>query len=330
MKFALCLISLLWLGSAQAKLGDTRIEKTPGRIKIELDINMGHGDMVDVLAVVDNSGSMNSHQMNLKNHAQSLINQFTSAGLDYHIGIITSDEHENGRLIRGTFVTPASPNPADQLASLFQVGTNGSATEMIFDPIVAALSEPNLSGANKGFFRPDAGLALVVLTDAEDQSVVNSPDQFVNFIKNVKPNGLVTMQGIIVPTGVSNCPRDQESPARIESAIAQLGGQAYSLCAANYSENIVQIGNSIASVASGINKGLPADQIPAIQLPSAPDYKSIKVTYGSQTLIAGNIQYGWVYDAQTNEVRVGDKVKWSYQPLGTPLTITYVPADWAK
>jgi hypothetical protein len=57
---------------------------------------------------------------------------------------------------------------------------------------------------------------------------------------------------------------------------------------------------------------------------------TIKVTYGNQTILPGDIKRGWTYDYITNEVLLGDEIEWSVQPPDTTLDVTFVPLAWAK
>ena len=50
---------------------------------------------VDILWVIDNSGSMSSYQNDVIRHTDKFMNEFTSAGrIDWRMGLISSDESE--------------------------------------------------------------------------------------------------------------------------------------------------------------------------------------------------------------------------------------------
>lgn len=158
---------------------------------------------LDVLFVIDNSGSMSSSQSNLANNFSSFIDRFISKGYDFKIAITTSDAYygdqflnystpNNGfpcslcnlnqaRFRSGVTPTPvyviASENydlliPAErnrlksEFAANVQVGTTGSGDERVFSSFKAALSSP----LNTGFRRPDAFLSIVIVSDEEDFS----------------------------------------------------------------------------------------------------------------------------------------------------------------
>ena len=82
---------------------------------------------------------------------------------------------------------------------MVQVGVKGSPNEQGIAAARAALSEPLLSTANKGFLRSEANLAVVFLSDEDDQSPnYVSPTSFVTFLKDLKVDSdAITVAAII-------------------------------------------------------------------------------------------------------------------------------------
>ncbi|MBY0314437.1 MAG: hypothetical protein K2Q26_02890 [Bdellovibrionales bacterium] len=141
---------------------------------------------IDILWVVDNSGSMETSQNMVANNIASFINKFRTTNFDYQIAVTTSEAYRSiapfnqaasWSLFRdgtdatshtGVFlINPQTPN----LETVFQInvrqGIAGSGDERTFDSMVAALSNPtNLAS----FPRPGAFLAVIFLTDEEDFS----------------------------------------------------------------------------------------------------------------------------------------------------------------
>ncbi|MCA9636417.1 MAG: hypothetical protein KC420_10360 [Myxococcales bacterium] len=160
---------------------------------------------VDLLFVIDNSGSMEDEQVNLINSFPGFVNamqmQLDSAE-SYHVGVTTSDVNAYnacsgfGSLVTRTgganssnaTCTPyasgkAFMNEADDLGQKFQcaakVGTGGDGNEQPMYTMGLALSQGlNGPGAcNDGFIREDALLVVVVITDEEDDHEVNACNQ---------------------------------------------------------------------------------------------------------------------------------------------------------
>jgi hypothetical protein len=162
------------------------------------DAPLGFNDgchAIDFLFVIDNSGSMSAQQMQLLNSFNGFITGIQKS-LDqvdsYHVGVITSDNYagnEPGCNTIGSLVTQTAGGQSsnmvcgpfaeggrflteqDDLTAEFpciaQVGTSGSPIEQPVTGLIAALdpakSEPG--GCNEGFFRDDAILVVVIVTD---------------------------------------------------------------------------------------------------------------------------------------------------------------------
>lgn len=141
---------------------------------------------IDILWVVDNSGSMETSQTNVANNISSFISKFRATNFDFHIAVTTSEAYQSlapfstGDSISafrdGTDATSHSgifiidKNTPD-LENVFKVniqqGISGSGDERTFESMRAALSNPaNLLS----FPRPGAFLAVIIMTDEEDFS----------------------------------------------------------------------------------------------------------------------------------------------------------------
>ncbi len=152
---------------------------------------------VDLLFVIDNSGSMEDEQANLIASFPGFIDAMKgqlSEDLGYHVGITTSDLYlgsfecvQEGALVTQTSGSGSSNQAcapyssggrymteADDLAAKFscaaQVGIEGDGDERPMQTMLAAVS-PQMTGAggcNEGFLRDDALLVVVLITDEED------------------------------------------------------------------------------------------------------------------------------------------------------------------
>ena len=161
---------------------------------------------MDLVFVVDNSGSMSEEQSNLAANFPkfiSLLDNFvTSAGaqLDYRVAITTTGRDLSYSVItpgnilppipineigqNGAFQTGAQcnfpsgrrwlqrtdPSAANIFSCVAQVGTDGPSLEMPLYALELAFNERVKDGTNAGFLREDALLAVVILTDEDDCS----------------------------------------------------------------------------------------------------------------------------------------------------------------
>ena len=299
---------------------------------------------IDILFVVDDSGSMSSHQANLSNNIKKFTAELQKTAIvDYHIGVVTTSMDGetpgsgcdynspwggsgrvcgDGRLVRFKtkvpFIDPKTPNGLSILEDNLLVGTSGAGEEMAFDPVVAALSPPMENTVNAGFLRPNASLAIIFVTDAEDQSDANPTGQgLYNFLLNLKggrPDKILTY-GAIIPSSQADptCPRDNgnDAPLRIEDFLKIAGGTEYDLCDPDYGTKLASIAKDVVQKVGRI-----------MYLSRLPIPGTIVVTYGSQ-IIPEDPDTGWQLDTSRNALILGEKIKFSNQPPGTSLSVTF-------
>lgn len=134
---------------------------------------------VDVLFVIDNSCSMEEEQRALRQSFPEFMTYFLGSGLDYHVGVVSTDmdwsNRDAGVLIGdssgGSSYIDPSYSEEDAVASFSDrasLGTMGSGTEKGKDAAWAALVS-NVDTANAGFYRDDADLSVIVISDERDQ-----------------------------------------------------------------------------------------------------------------------------------------------------------------
>ena len=159
-------------------------------------------DKMDILFVIDNSGSMQQEQNNLAANFPafiSVLDSFTNADgqpIDYHVGVTTtgvskeweidtglpfpieeSQDGQDGHLQTGSscgmarrWLERSDTGVSDKFSCIAAVGTGGPSDEMPLEGARLALTERMADSSNAGFLRSDALLALVLLTDEEDCS----------------------------------------------------------------------------------------------------------------------------------------------------------------
>ncbi|MBK9036535.1 MAG: VWA domain-containing protein [Myxococcales bacterium] len=152
---------------------------------------------IDILFVIDNSGSMAQEQANRAANFPQFISVIEQSGLDYRVAVTTTgmdyaytqeaipgfplpmsqDGGDNGAMLRpGGCTLPrrwielGDPDPATLFACAANVGTSGPSDEMPLAAMRAAFDERIADGTNAGFRREDALLAVVILTDENDCS----------------------------------------------------------------------------------------------------------------------------------------------------------------
>ena len=159
---------------------------------------------VDILWVIDDSGSMGDEQAALAYNFDAFINGFLNENVDFKMGITTTDGTSRGDgkwAINYKHLTREQANKdEDKFLRDFkrsvQVGTRGSAKEMGLKTAQRFLERYN-SRIPDPFLRDDAYLIIVVLSDEEDQSP-QAVENYVNFFKSQKTNAaMVKLYSIV-------------------------------------------------------------------------------------------------------------------------------------
>ncbi len=162
---------------------------------------------VDILWVIDDSCSMAEEQRKLTVNFPEFIKFFLDSSLDWHIGVVSTDTDSpnmRGKL-QGAgsyrFIDPDTPNPEALFSQMATLGTGGAIEERGRRAAHMALTDPQLSGHNVGFYRDEASLNVVVITDENDSSGSNpTRNEFINFLQTLKEDPeLVTFSSIVGP-----------------------------------------------------------------------------------------------------------------------------------
>jgi hypothetical protein len=245
---------------------------------------------VDLLFVIDNSGSMMEEQRSLGQNFAALLNEAQRNGIDYHIGVTTTglipspggwslcpggvDGGENGRLFPADgsatrVITPQTPNPAGVFAKNVQVGWchwNEQGLEAAFralsPPLVNAADDPRTPLANDGngdFLRADAKLGVIVVSDEEDFSP-QPVSAYISFFQRLKPDpSMVSLSAIVGPAEVGTCPSASSPGSRYAEVANATGGRLESICTQNWSAAL----KALSSTTFGPKRTFELDEVPA-------------------------------------------------------------------
>lgn len=327
------LTGILVLGCSQRDPHFSLLGKSQGFLSAPVN------NKVDILWVIDNSGTMGPKQTNLANSINAFMTQFITKQFDFHIAVVTTDIRPIDPLnpldpnfsgqdacIVGTpqIILPTTPNPVAALAANANVGFFGSADAHGLDAARLALSAPNVTGCNAGFLRADAYLAIIEFSDADDNTAA-TVGNLLTFLDTIKPP-------VSTPTGSSYRPYfmsamvapDVTSPACIAlgpftekgvkflDAATLTKGPIANICDADFSAGLLAVSTKIL------------EQATAVHLASVPDVDTIQVFQDTVT-IAQSATNGWTYDAEsTSIVFHGAAI-----PIGANILITvnFTPID---
>ena len=139
---------------------------------------------IDIIWVVDNSGSMGNDQAALANNFDGFINHFLQDEIDFKMAIITTDNHANkdteGKLTLA-YAKEDQNSFKDYFKEKIRVGTNGSYDEK------GLLVSKNFLDANTSWSRENAYLVIIYVSDENDHSS-DDVSHYVSAIQGVKNN----------------------------------------------------------------------------------------------------------------------------------------------
>ncbi len=216
--------TLVVRGNANVVRVPLAVEVTPQGSAITQRYVAPSAAMLDILFVIDNSGSMDDDQEELATNFPAFMAQpqFNDGSIDLHLGVTTTDcdTGAQGRLV-GTplVVTSDTPNMAAEFAANARVGTNGSGDEKGLLAMELALSPPNVPGYNDVFYRPEAALAVVVVSDEPDSSP-DAVQHYIDFLRAVKGGGLA--EDLVAFSAVL----DSTYGTEYQAVVAAFGGMA--------------------------------------------------------------------------------------------------------
>ncbi len=142
---------------------------------------------IDILWVIDNSGSMNSSQANIASNFRSFIQKFQQKNYDFQIGVTSSDAYlayhyndnnrsklRDGAKISSSVTTSSgfriidknTPSIESTFLTNITQGTLGNGDERVFMSMQHTLQNP----LNAAFKRQGSYLAVIIVSDEEDFS----------------------------------------------------------------------------------------------------------------------------------------------------------------
>lgn len=281
-------ITTALLGAVLSACGQDRLRPTlPPDVRVDT-YNQQGASKIDVLWVVDDSGSMQAYEENVARNFSAFIGEFTKGSIDYRLAVTTTDIFkEAGRFVGNPkVITPQTPNVVTAFANNVRVGVLGSPYEAGLEGGRLALE--NQKAANQAkvdactractpaqpscpsdcqtrtpfdFLRPDAYLYLVFLSDEEDESSLDVRYYYRYFetAKGIGNDGMVATAAIMgdVPTN----PCGATPGARYKALSDLTGGEVGSICDPNFSVTL----KKLATNAVGLKRKFALQLKPNIQ-----------------------------------------------------------------
>ncbi len=263
---------------------------------------------LDIVWIIDNSGSMSDEQDALGANFSAFIEDFITKDVDFKMAITTTDtssSYKKGRMVYNSDIklnsAAAQSDPAkfmDDFRNMVKVGTSGSGYEKGLEA-----SEGFMEKYAASFLRSDAYLAVVVLSDEEDQSS-KAVDSYTDYLKSFKSEdglikvysivdvGLSNNQGYGVSTGYKRYADASKNTAGIVADIRD-----------DFHNSLSEMGNSIINL------------LDSFALANAPVDGTLKV------FVNGVETTNYTFDVASRSIKFDTA---SLPPVGAEITVTYV------
>jgi len=290
---------------------------------------------VDILWVVDSSGSMTEEQSYLGNNFEMFINRVIESDINFQVAVTSTDVCQNpvpanlaevrcpsapSNGVQGAFIGTAgntvlkesTPNLVSTFKSYATVGINGSGFEHGLKGAELAVSRV-LNGQNEMLIRDNSFLAVIVVSDEEDDGIGLSQvdsytgrnftaegltsfkfteDDLINYLKIVKGDGqfaVSTITGTRDANTGNLCTSAHSQPleegTQYIKAADKTGGIVQSICETAWDTALSDMGNDI---------GAQITQL-VLEYPAEPD--TIKV------YVNGTLETNWSYVPAANSVK---------------------------
>ncbi len=271
------------------------------------------GRPVDILWVIDNSGSMSGKIEIVKEQFDYFMADFVDMGLDYHMGAITTDMTMNtdeGQL-QGTppWFDSSESDPVDAFGRTMDhiFRDEGSGDERGLEATEAALTEPLLSRANASFLRDtDAdgnpvALHTIAISDEDDYSSWTA-SSFSSWYEGIKTDDQLTVFSAICGdpgTGMfdggcfewtSAGPMEALAGTKYYDTAVATGGHWASICTIDLTEELTHL--------SLVSQGLSV-QFFLTHAPSSIALTSVDV---NGTTVGYSAIDGWTYTSTDNAI----------------------------
>ncbi len=271
----------------RAPITDSFKQGTPGSSMKEQFVQQGKKGLVDILVVIDNSGSMSDEQQNLGSKMNYLLQAVNDA--QWQIGVVTTSPKQNAAgadICQITIIKPSDADATTKFANAINAGLSGDGNEQGIRQAVNGLK------CNENpWIRQDSSVAVLIVSDADNCSDGKGCgsnawaseiylEDYVEKTMGREINKNAAFYGIFSPPG-NTCP-SAESTGNIYQRLVNYkipaGKSRYGrICDADYKSTLTMISNDIALLLKN-----------QFELGSIPDSGSLTLKVDGQAIPAAN------------------------------------------
>ena len=258
--------------------------------------------IVDIIWIIDNSGSMNTYQNLLGQNMDVFMTMFLNYSPDFRMAFITTDDPT---FVNSLVIDSSTGSPTlEAVHTIDSIGISGSGWE----EGLAMFQECLEFGECGNMLRRNATLVAIFLSDEPDHSglTINS---VISAIDSIKPPGTFVPYAIIgdIPTGCNAAPHFAQAGWGYYDLVQHYASQWWGICDNDWGNQLEELAQNI-SVQTVF--GLDSQD---------PHVDTIQVWINGQTR-----SVGWVYDPTLNSVvfnledapEPGDTIEIGYSTWG--------------
>ncbi len=154
----------------------------------------GKKGVLDILLVIDNSGSMKAEQAEVASNLPSLLKHVQNS--DWRIAVISTDMDD----CVSAPLTSGTTDYENGYRKAIHLGVNGSSTERYFQQAIKGLKGGMCKNTNTTWLREDSTVAVLIVGDDEGAQTCNcigNSEKLIDYLKDIRPTGNARVYGLI-------------------------------------------------------------------------------------------------------------------------------------
>ncbi|MBI5544056.1 MAG: VWA domain-containing protein [Deltaproteobacteria bacterium] len=266
----------------------------------QVDLHRQSDGVIDILWIVDTTGSMANQRTSLADNFNHFIDTLTRLSTDFRIGVTSTDMSRSGErgALRGQVKIIDNDTPDPQ--RVFRTNTTFPESRKRWMQSLRAMEAAlDPSGPNPGFLRQGAALAVIVVSDADDESEGGTA-YYSRRLRSMKGPGyenLVSFSAIAGTLPDGCWPPGEETyfgskagaAFRLSDMARRTGGVFASICDEGFENSLIRIAQALNT----LKRIFP--------LTLKPDPATLSVLVDGVPVAPDAIN-GWEYRAEINSV----------------------------
>ncbi len=271
---------------------------------------------IDVLMVIDNSGSMQTIHNNVITNAELFFQEFVNRKyVDWKLGIVSTSVRDKpylgfDRPFNSSLIDTNDPTTLTRTIQTFSsavraLGTNGDPYEYVFYNVKRVLDNYG-STSPSPFLRVNSHLVVIMISDEEEQSdkkygsLYRATDFYDHLVQYIGSDKILRFYGALAFRDLKDCRTAYRNytGSPFEEIIDHSDGIVISACSSKFGLELAKIGRDIVSIVGN----------PSLLLKRRPIVETLEIYYKGKLIAPGKEEDGglWFYEEETNTINFYD------------------------